>query len=70
MSEAKTAIKKGGVKAGSDVLPRYLAGSTYSTHAMRRGSPGGGSKKKLGKKKVQVIRTPFTEGCDHKGWVL
>ena len=71
MAEAKTAIKKGSISAGRDVLPRYLQGGQYSTRAMRRGSAGGGSGKKLGKRKLSQLKpsTPIDKhGFTIGGW--
>lgn len=51
-----------------DVLLRYLQGSMYATPTMRHARRSSGGAKKIGKKKNQVIHTPFTQGCDSKGW--
>lgn len=71
MAEAKTAIKRGGIKPGNDVLPRYLQGSQYTTRAMRYSRGGSGGAKKMGKKKVTQLKSSVAidkEGYTIGGW--
>lgn len=70
MTETKTVVKRGAIQPGNDVNLRYLQGSVYSTPAMKNTRRSSGGVKKRGKKKNQVLHTPFTKGCDSKGWVL
>ena len=66
MAEAKTGALRNKVKTTSDVLPRYLQGSMYTTCLMRRNNAGAGKKGGLGKQKISHISDT---ACDEKGWV-
>ena len=64
---AKIAIKKGKIQPGDDVLPRYLAGSTYSNRVLRNKRSTGGVKKR-GKKKIDRLSTAVA--IDKHGYTI